>query len=91
MIANTTSALREEFLTARQDIGRVIPVATAEVREEISSSADAIIKKLDSELKQTNKTLTSLGRKFERFDDRVTVQTKDQDQRIRKLERGAQR
>jgi hypothetical protein len=35
--------------------------------------------------------LNSLARKFERFDDRITVQTKDQDQRLRKLERRAQR
>ena len=89
--ANTASALRTELLAAREDLGRGIPAATAEVREEISSSAEAIAKKLDNELKQTNKTLTSLARKFERFDDRVTVQTKDQDQRIRKLERRAQR
>jgi hypothetical protein len=55
-----------------------------------AASADAL-KKIDSELKQTNKSLASLMRKFERFDDRITVQTRDQDQRIRKLERRAQR
>jgi hypothetical protein len=37
-------------------------------------------------LKQTNKALAGLARKFERFDDRITVQTKDHDQRLRKLE-----
>lgn len=89
--AHTGSALRKELLDAREAIGRGIPAATAEVREEISSSTGTIVKKLDSELKQTNKTLTSLARKFERFDDRITIQTKDQDQRIRKLERRAQR
>ncbi|MGH7836525.1 MAG: hypothetical protein ACREQC_01725, partial [Candidatus Binataceae bacterium] len=57
------------------------------VREEISASSEALVKKIDSELKQTNKALTSLTRKFERFDDRLTVQTRDQDQRLRKLER----
>jgi len=89
--ANTGTALRKELIATREEVGRGLPAATAEVREEISSSAGTIVKKLDSELKQTNKTLASLARKFERFDDRITVQTKDQDQRIRKLERRAQR
>ena len=44
------------------------------------------MKKLESDMKLTNKTLTSLTRKFERFDDRATVQVKDQEQRIKKLE-----
>jgi hypothetical protein len=38
-------------------------------------------------LKQTSKSLANLARKFDRFDDRITVQTRDQDQRLRKLER----
>jgi hypothetical protein len=29
-----------------------------------------------------------LARKFERFDDRITIQSRDQEQRVRKLERG---
>ena len=83
--------LRKELNVAREDLGRELPAAAAEVREEISASADTFVKKLDAELKQTNKTLTNLARKFERFDDRITIQTKDQDQRLRKLERRAQR
>jgi hypothetical protein len=57
------------------------------VREEIAASSDALVKKLEGELKQTGKALASLTRKFERFDDRITVDTRDQDQRLRKLER----
>jgi len=36
---------------------------------------------------KTNKALANLARKFDRFDDRITVQTRDQDQRLRKIER----
>jgi hypothetical protein len=88
-VAAIGEALRQELGVAREDLGRELPAAAAEVRGEISASADTLVKKLDAELKQTNKTLTSLARKFERFDDRITVQTKDQDQRLRKLERRA--
>ena len=80
-------AVRKELAAARQDLGREVPAAAAEVRHEISSSAEGLVKRLDAELKQTNKALATLARKFERFDDRITVQTKDQDQRLRKLER----
>lgn len=80
-------ALRKELAAARHDLGRELPAAAAEVRQEISSSSDSLIKRLDAELKQTNKALATLTRKFERFDDRITVQTKDQDQRLRKLEK----
>jgi hypothetical protein len=88
--ANAGEALRKELASARHDLGRELPAAAAGVRHEISAAAESTVKKLDAELKQTNKTLTSLTRKFERFDDRITVQTKDQDQRLRKLERRAQ-
>jgi hypothetical protein len=84
-------AVRKELNAARAEIGHEIPAASAHVRAGISASADTIIKKIDTELKATSKALTSLTRKFERFDDRLTVQSKDQDQRIRKLERRATR
>jgi hypothetical protein len=86
-VAATGDAMRSELAAARHDLGRQLPAAAAEVREEISSSAGSFVKKLDAELKQTNKALVTLARKFDRFDDRVTVQSKDQDQRLRKLER----
>lgn len=80
-VAAVGEALRAELAAARDDL-RGLPAA----REGISSSAEALMKKLESDMKLTNKTLASLTRKFERFDDRATVQVKDQEQRIKKLE-----
>jgi phage-related minor tail protein len=60
---------------------------TKVIKREIASSAESSAKKLSTELKQTGKALADLARKFERFDDRITIQTRDQDQRLRKLER----
>ena len=85
-IAAVQEFTRAELAAVRDQLGHEIPDAATGVREQISSSTDMVIKRLDAELKQTNKTLASLARKFERFDDRITVQTKDQDQRLRKLE-----
>jgi hypothetical protein len=85
-IAAVAESTRVEIAAARDHFTRELPAAGAEVREQIKTSADAALKHLDNELKQTNKALASLTRKFDRFDDRITVQTKDQDQRLRKLE-----
>ncbi len=60
---------------------------TKVLKREIAASAELAARKLGAELKQTNKSLANLARKFDRFDDRITVQTRDQDQRLRKLER----
>ena len=57
-----------------------------ELKREIRASAEATEKKLGGDIKQTNKTLAGLARKFERFDDRITVQARDQDQRLKKVE-----
>ena len=57
------------------------------LKREIAASAELAAKKLAAELKQTSKSLANLAHKFDRFDDRITVQTRDQDQRLRKLER----
>lgn len=86
-IAAAGDALRKELIAARGELGRELPAVAEGMREEISASTDALVKKIDSELKQTNKSLTSLTRKFERFDDKITVETRDQEQRLRKLER----
>jgi F0F1-type ATP synthase membrane subunit b/b' len=85
-IAALTESTRHEFAAVHEDLNRELPAAVVGVREQISSSTEALVTHLDAELKRTNKTLTSLTRKFERFDDRITVQTKDQEQRLRKLE-----
>ena len=60
---------------------------TKVLKREINASAEMAAKKLSVELKQTSKALANLAHKFDRFDDRITVQTRDQDQRLRKLER----
>lgn len=60
---------------------------TKVLKREIAASAETAAKKLGMELKQTSKALANLAHKFDRFDDRITVQTRDQDQRLRKLER----
>ena len=90
-VAAAGDAVRKELNAVRAEIGHEIPAASAQVRAGITASADSVIKKLDAELKVTNKALATLTRKFERFDDRLTVQSKDQDQRITKLERRATR
>jgi hypothetical protein len=85
-IATLVASTRGEITAARETLGRELPAAAAGVREHISSSSETLVKHLDAELKQTSKALASLARKFERFDDRITVQTKDHDQRLRKIE-----
>jgi hypothetical protein len=85
-MAALAQATRGEIAAARDTLGRELPVAATGVREHISSSSATLVKHLDAGLRQTNKVLASLARKFERFDDRITVQTKDHDQRLRKLE-----
>jgi hypothetical protein len=86
-----SESMQKEIAAAHETLGRELPAAAAGVRSEISSSSGALVTHLDAELKQTNKALANLARKFERFDDRITVQTKEQDQRLRKLERRASR
>jgi hypothetical protein len=88
-IQAANEAVTGELAAIRAELGRELPAAAADINSGITASAGTMVKKFDAELKQTNKTLASLARKFERFDDRITVQSKDQDQRIRKLERRA--
>jgi hypothetical protein len=85
-IAALAESTRNEIASVRDQFGRDFPAVTAGVSEQISSSSEVLVKHLDAELKHTNKALASLTRKFERFDDRITVQTKEHDQRLRKLE-----
>ncbi len=71
----------------RESVDRAIGEAAAQVKEDVVAAAEAATKKLSAELKHANKALAELARKFERFDDRITIQTRDQEQRMRKLER----
>jgi hypothetical protein len=82
---------REEAARAVASTGQDAAASGGEttkiLKREIAASAEMAAKKLGAELKQTSKSLANLARKFDRFDDRITVQTRDQDQRLRKLER----
>lgn len=68
-------------------VSRELAESIRELKREVRASAETSAKKLGGDIKQTNKALTALARKFDRFDDRMTVQVRDQDQRLRKLER----
>jgi hypothetical protein len=75
--------------TPRQETGSETAETARGLRREVTGAVELAAKKLSAELIQTNKSLVNLARKFDRFDDRITVQTHEQDQRLRKLERKA--
>jgi hypothetical protein len=79
---------RRVSTATRESVDRAIGEAAAQVKADVVSAAESTTKKLSAELKQTNKAVADLARKFERFDDRITIQSRDQEQRVRKLERG---
>lgn len=94
-------AMRESLLRAdgarrvpaatREGVDRAVGEATAQIKADVVSAAESVTKKLSAELKHTNKAVAELARKFERFDDRITIQSRDQEQRVRKLERGGRK
>jgi len=71
----------------RADIVGTEATSDGELGRDVAES----LKKLSAEIKQTNKAVATLSRKFERFDDRMTVQVKDQDQRLKKVEGAGRR
>jgi len=74
---------------AGEEFRRELAETAKALKKEIAASGDGAARRLVAELKQTGKSLANLNRKFDRFDDRVTIETKDQDQRLKKLERRA--
>lgn len=86
-IAGSAKSIRDELAETRTGLRGEIAESTKSLKREIATSAEMAAKRLGAELKQTNKALANLARKFNRFDDRITVQTRDQDQRLRKMER----
>ena len=60
---------------------------TCGLSAEATASVESLARQLRAELKQTNKTLANLSKKFDRFDDRVSIEVKEHGQRLRKLER----
>src|SRR5258708_31182738 len=90
-VSTTGDRVGKQTAVSRVELGHEIVESAKSLKREIAASAEVAAKKLGAELKQTNKALANLARKFDRFDDRITVQTRDQDQRLRKVEgkRGA--
>ncbi|MDO8431044.1 MAG: hypothetical protein Q7S58_01395 [Candidatus Binatus sp.] len=82
-ISSSADLLREEMKVSAEQLRKEMNSSATELREEMSKST----KELRAEMKQTNKSLANLSRNFDRFDDRITVQTRDQDQRLKKLEK----
>jgi hypothetical protein len=66
---------------------RELSASAAKLKAGLSDSGAAVAKKVESELKRANKALAALDKKFDRFDDRITIQTRDQEERVRKIER----
>jgi len=71
----------------QHELVREMTESAKALKRELASSAESTSKRLTIELNKTNKALQSLVQKFDRFDDRITIQTRDQDQRLKKLER----
>lgn len=86
-VASTSERVGRQAAVSGGELGREIGETAKILKREIAASAELAAKKLGAELKQTSKSLANLARKFDRFDDRITVQTRDQDQRLKKLER----
>ncbi len=97
-VGRTRVEFREQLATSEASLRGAISSQTGVASTPISTPdgelgrdvADSL-KKLSAEIKQTNKAVASLSRKFERFDDRMTVQVKDQDQRLKKVEGAGRR
>jgi len=98
-LGKTRVEFREQVASSETNIRAAIsghsngaPVA-ADGAVALSADGDVVevLRKLSAEIKQANKAVSNLSRKFERFDDRMTVQVKDQDQRLKKIESGGRR
>jgi len=98
-LAASEANLRGEISAQSEATRGAVQVATAETaadgrpasNDDLGRDVAESLKKLSAEIKQTNKAVATLSRKFERFDDRMTVQVKDQDQRLKKIEGGGRR
>ncbi len=79
--------LRAAVQAIQDELVREMTETAKALKRELANSAEATTKKFSAEITRTNKALQTLAQKFDRFDDRITIQTKDQDQRLKKLER----
>jgi hypothetical protein len=80
-------ALKSEGLAIRERLVRELSATATKLKSGLSEPSPAIAKKVDAELKRAIKALAALDKKFDRFDDRITIQTRDQEERVRKIER----
>src|SRR5580704_8932355 len=95
-VGRTRVEFREQLATSEATLRAAISSPPAQPPleapgEELGRDVAESLKKLSAEIKQTNKAVATLSRKFERFDDRMTVQVKDQDQRLKKVETAGRR
>jgi len=82
--------LDQRIVQLRQEIGHGLAQAADQAQGGAAAAgAEGLAAEVRNEVKATHKALTGLAKKFERFDDKMSVQVKDHDQRLRKLERQA--
>ena len=85
-----TEELDQRLVQLRQEIGHGLAQAADQAQGGAAAAgAEGLAAEVRNEVKATHKALTGLAKKFERFDDKMSVQVKDHDQRLRKLERSA--
>jgi hypothetical protein len=85
-----TAELDKRAAQLQQQVAqRLNEFSTRGVEGAAAAGAEGLAGEVRNEIKATHKALTGLAKKFERFDDKMTVQVKDHDQRLRKLERQA--
>jgi hypothetical protein len=85
-----SAELEKRAAKLQQEVSlRLTEFSTHGVEGAVAAGAEGLAGEVRNEIKATHKALTGLAKKFERFDDKMTVQVKDHDQRLRKLERQA--
>lgn len=85
-----TAELDKRAAQLQQEVSqRLSEFSNRGVEGAVAAGAEGLAGGVLTEIKATHKALTGLAKKFERFDDKMTVQVKDHDQRLRKLERQA--
>jgi seryl-tRNA synthetase len=85
-----SAELEQRAVQLQQEVSqRLGEFSTQGVQGAVAAGAEGLAGEVRNEIKATHKALTGLAKKFERFDDKMTVQVKDHDQRLRKLERQA--
>lgn len=90
-IGSARAVLIRETEALRASLAQDLSTNAAKLKAGLNTSAEALVKKIEGELKKATKALIALDKKFDRFDDRITIQTRDQEQRVRKLEGGGRR